>query len=75
MLPVSLATVGLVGDLPVWVAHPAVVAFLQGVTLLLGMGLSVWLTQKISRQAPRLRLGQHACTIIYGLSLWGLIVG
>lgn len=75
VLPVSLATVGLVGDLPIWVAHPAVVAFLQGVTLLLGMGLSVWLTQKISRQAPRLRLGQHACTIIYGLSLWGLIVG
>ncbi|MGF1568987.1 MAG: sigma 54-interacting transcriptional regulator [Nodosilinea sp.] len=76
LLPVSLATFGYSGaNLPVWVAHPAVVAFLQGLTLLLGMGLAAWLTQKISRQPFRQRLGQHGCTVLFGASLWRLIVG
>ncbi|MGG6238642.1 cyclic nucleotide-binding domain-containing protein [Nodosilinea sp. AN01ver1] len=76
LLPVSLATFGASGaNLPVWVAHPAVVAFLQGVTLLLGMGLSVWLTAKICRQAGPQRWIQNACTGLLGLSLWWLIPG
>jgi NAD-dependent dihydropyrimidine dehydrogenase PreA subunit len=75
-LPVSLATLGFSGgNLPVWVAHPAVLAFLQGVTLLTGMGLSIWLTQKISRQPLRQMLLQHGCTAIFGISLWTIIVG
>jgi transcriptional regulator with AAA-type ATPase domain/NAD-dependent dihydropyrimidine dehydrogenase PreA subunit len=75
-LPVSLATFGGSGaNLPVWIAHPAVVAFLQGVTLLLGMGLSIGLTQKIARQSFPQVFRQHGCTVVYGISLWSLIVG
>ncbi|MGB3312157.1 MAG: cyclic nucleotide-binding domain-containing protein [Nodosilinea sp.] len=75
ILPVSLATFGASGALPVWVAHPAVVAFLQGGTLLLGMALAVWLTAKICRQSGPQRWIQHACTGLLGLSLWWLIPG
>jgi len=76
ILPVTLATFGSSGaNLPVWVAHPAVVAFLQGVTLLMGMGLSVWLTQKIARQPFHRLLLYHGCTILFGGSLWWLTVG
>ena len=76
IIPVSLATFGVSGaNLPVWVAHPAVVAFLQGITLLSGMGLSIWLTHKISRQSFRSLLPYHGCTTLFGVTLWGLIVG
>jgi transcriptional regulator with AAA-type ATPase domain/NAD-dependent dihydropyrimidine dehydrogenase PreA subunit len=74
VLPVSLATVGIAGaNLPVWVAHPAVVAFLQGVTLLLGIVLAVWLTAKIDRQAGPQRWFQSACIGLIGISLWWVI--
>lgn len=76
ILPVSLATFGGSGaNLPVWVAHPAVVAFLQGVTLLGGVGMSIGLTQKIARQSVRQTVLQHGCTVFYGATLWQLIVG
>ena len=76
VLPVSLATFGASGaNLPVWVAHPAVVAFLQGVTLLMGIGLSIWLTQKIARQPLVYRLANHSCTVLLGASLWWIVVG
>lgn len=75
ILPVSLATFGASGaNLPVWVVHPAVVAFLQGATLLLGVALSVWLTAKIGRQSGPQRWIQHGCTGLLGLSLWWLIL-
>jgi hypothetical protein len=75
ILPVSLATFGASGaNLPVWVAHPAVVAFLQGATLLLGVALSVWLTAKICRQSGPQRWLQQGCTGLLGLSLWWLIL-
>ncbi|MEO1069003.1 MAG: cyclic nucleotide-binding domain-containing protein, partial [Cyanobacteria bacterium J06638_6] len=62
ILPVSFATFGVSGaNLPVWVAHPAVVAFLQGATLLLGLTLSLWLTAKLCRQGWQ-RWLQHGCT-------------
>jgi transcriptional regulator with AAA-type ATPase domain/NAD-dependent dihydropyrimidine dehydrogenase PreA subunit len=76
VLPISLATFGASGaNLPVWVAHPAVVAFLQGTTLLLGVVLSVWLTNKIQRQSSPQRWLQHGCTGVLGLSLWWVILG
>jgi transcriptional regulator with AAA-type ATPase domain/NAD-dependent dihydropyrimidine dehydrogenase PreA subunit len=76
VLPVSLATFGMSGGhLPVWVAHPAVVAFLQGVTLLLGMGLSIGLTQKIARRPLAYRLASYGCMVGLGTSLWWLVVG
>jgi transcriptional regulator with AAA-type ATPase domain/NAD-dependent dihydropyrimidine dehydrogenase PreA subunit len=76
ILPLSLATFGVSGaNLPVWVAHPAVVAFLQGVTVLLGIALSGWLTHKIARQSRPQLLVQDGCILALGISLWWLIVG
>ena len=76
IIPVSLATFGGSGaNLPVWVAHPAVVAFLQGTVLIIGMGLSLWLLQRITRQPVRSTVLFHGCTVLFGLSLWNLILG
>ncbi|MFH7241474.1 MAG: sigma 54-interacting transcriptional regulator [Spirulina sp.] len=75
VLPVLGQTFGLDAPWPFWMAHPAVVAFLQGVTLLLGILLSLGLTAKLHRQTGLPRWGQQGCTLIYGVSLWGLIVG
>jgi transcriptional regulator with AAA-type ATPase domain/NAD-dependent dihydropyrimidine dehydrogenase PreA subunit len=76
IIPVSLATFGRSGaNLPVWVAHPAVVAFLQGSTLIIGIGASLWLTQKIARQPLSSMLADYGCIVLFGWSLWSLIVG
>ena len=76
VLPVLGETVGWTAvPWPLWIADPAVVAFLQGVTLLLGVLLSLALTAKLHRQNGFWRWGQQGVTLIYGLSLWGLIVG
>ncbi|NEO14700.1 MAG: hypothetical protein F6K46_20915 [Moorea sp. SIO3E8] len=76
ILPVMFATFGLSGEgLPVLVAHPAVIAFLQGTTLISGVLLSLFLTQKIGRQPFSLLLPHHVSTIVLGISLWWIIVG
>lgn len=61
VLPVTLATFGVSGgaNLPVWVAHPAVITFLQGVALSVSALLSIVLTQKIAKQPWRKLLPQH----------------
>jgi transcriptional regulator with AAA-type ATPase domain/NAD-dependent dihydropyrimidine dehydrogenase PreA subunit len=75
ILPITLATFGLSGEgLPVWVAHPAVISFLQGTTLIFGIFLSMLLTQKIAHQPFKLLLPQHLSTLILGISLWWIIV-
>ncbi len=76
ILPVTFATVGLSGaNLPVVVAHPAVIAFLQGTTLFVSFWLSVALTQKIARQ-PLLRLvPQFLALGAIATLLWAVIVG
>jgi transcriptional regulator with AAA-type ATPase domain/NAD-dependent dihydropyrimidine dehydrogenase PreA subunit len=74
-LPVSAATIGLSGmNLPVVVAHPAVVAFLQGTALLIGAVLAIGLTQKIARYPLRLLLPQHVAILMLTAALWRLIV-
>ncbi|NEO81197.1 sigma 54-interacting transcriptional regulator [Moorena sp. SIO4G3] len=76
ILPVMFATFGLSGEgLPVLVAHPAVIAFLQGTTLIAGVLLSLFLTQKIGRQPFTLLLPHHVSTLVLGISLWWIIVG
>ena len=76
ILPVTFATFGLQGErLPIWVAHLAVIAFLQGTVLITGVILSIILTQKIARQPFKLLLPQHLGAIILGASLWDIIVG
>jgi len=76
ILPVTWATFGYSGQsLPILVAHPAVIAFLQGTTLIVSVLLTVLLTQKIARQPFKLLLPQHLTAIALGFSLWTVIVG
>ncbi len=76
ILPVAWATFGYNGtELPILVAHPAVIAFLQGTTLICSVLLTIVLTQKIARQPLRLLLPQHLGAITLGISLWVIIVG
>jgi hypothetical protein len=73
---VTFATFGFSGEgLPVLVAHPAVIEFLQGVTLIAGVVLTILLTQKIARQSVRSLLAQHLAAVVLGVSLWAIIVG
>jgi transcriptional regulator with AAA-type ATPase domain/NAD-dependent dihydropyrimidine dehydrogenase PreA subunit len=76
ILPVSLRTFGLSGEgLPILVAHPAAIAFLQGTALIFGVILSIILTQKIARQSFQLLLLQHLCTVLLAFGMWKVIVG
>jgi hypothetical protein len=75
ILPVTFATFGLNGEqLPILLAHPAVIAFLQGATLIFSVLLTVVLTQKIARQPMRSLFWQHLAAIGLGASLWAIIV-
>ena len=75
IIPVSFATFGYGAiTAPVVVAHPAVIAFLQGVTLLAAALFSVILTQKIARQ-PLLQLWpQHLAIVSLTGLLWQVIL-
>jgi polyferredoxin len=76
LLPVTVATIGwsAIPGLPVWVAHPAVIAFLQGATLLAAGLLSVVLTQKIAKQAWRFLWPQHVTIgLLAGLMWWVIL--
>jgi hypothetical protein len=76
VIPVSLATVGLSGgESLVLVAHPSVISFLQGSTLIAGVLLSITLAQKIARQPFRCLLPQHIASGAIALLLWPLILG
>ena len=76
ILPVTMATFGLSGEnLPILVAHPAVIAFLQGTTLIFGILLSILLTQKIARQQLKFLLPQHLVTILLGIGMSQIIIG
>ncbi|MBW4697992.1 MAG: sigma 54-interacting transcriptional regulator [Aphanocapsa lilacina HA4352-LM1] len=76
IMPVTLATFGLTGvQLPVLVAHPAVITFLQGVLLVASVPLSIWLTQKIARLPVRQLLFQHLGVVALAGGLWVLVVG
>ena len=76
ILPVTMATFGLNGSsLPIMVAHPAVIAFLQGTSLIFGILLSMLLTQKIARQPFRYLIPQHLAIATLGIGIWQVIVG
>lgn len=76
ILPVTMATFGLDGaGLPILVAHPAVIAFLQGCCLIFGVLLSILLTQKIARQQFKYLFPQHLATIVLAVAMWQIIVG
>ena len=76
ILPVTMATFGLDGaSLPILIAHPAVIAFLQGSCLISGILFSILLTQKIARQPIKYLLPQHLATIFLVVGMWQIIVG
>ncbi|MEL6224081.1 MAG: sigma 54-interacting transcriptional regulator [Cyanobacteria bacterium J06627_8] len=75
VLPVTFATFGLNGaHLPIAVAHPAVLAFLQGVTLIVATWLSIFVTQKIARQPIWRLIPQHLALFGIGTLLWKVIL-
>jgi transcriptional regulator with AAA-type ATPase domain/NAD-dependent dihydropyrimidine dehydrogenase PreA subunit len=82
ILPIFWATWGLpVGEnSAAWqvsgvaIAHPAVIAFLQGTSLIAGALLSSILTQKIGRQPWLKLIPQHGITVGLTICLWQLIV-
>ncbi len=75
ILPVTFATFGLRGEgLPIVVAHPAVIEFLQGTTLIFSALLAIILTQKIARQSFRCLLPQHLATVAIAACLWAIVV-
>lgn len=75
VLPVTAATFGYSGaNLPVAVAHPAVVSFLQAVTLIGACWLSIFLTHRIGRRPLRVLLPQHLTILLLGSLFWIVIV-
>ena len=75
ILPVTMATFGLNGSsLPILVAHPAVIAFLQGTCLLIGTLLSILLTQKIARQEFKYLLPQCSAIALLTFGMWQVIL-
>jgi transcriptional regulator with AAA-type ATPase domain/NAD-dependent dihydropyrimidine dehydrogenase PreA subunit len=65
IIPVTMATFGLqANNLPVFVAHPAVIDFLQSTVLIIGVLASIFLTGKIAKQALRLFIPQFIALII-----------
>ena len=75
ILPVTFATFGLNGaSLPIIIAHPAVIAFLQGSTLIFSTLLTILLTQKIARQPLRYLFWQHLAVIGLAVSMWRIII-
>jgi NAD-dependent dihydropyrimidine dehydrogenase PreA subunit len=75
VIPVAFATFGLgTANLPVWVAHPAVIEFLQAVALIVGMLLSLVLTQKIARQDLGKLWPQYGAIGGIGYLMWVAIV-
>jgi hypothetical protein len=57
------------------VADPIVIAFLQGVTLIFSVWLSILLTQKIAKQPFLSILPQHLATFSIGVLFWKVMVG
>lgn len=75
ILPVTLATFQLNNiHVPMFVAHPAVIAFLQGTTLVFAVLLSMILTHKIARQPLSILIWQHLATLGLAASMWQIII-
>jgi len=75
IIPVAFATLGLSGEgLPIAVAHPAVIDFLQGVSLFVASGLGMILTQKMFRNSVWSLLPQHLALLGLTVWFWQLIV-
>ena len=76
IIPITFATFGQISDnLPSFIAAPSVIAFLQGITLILALLVTIFLTQKIARRSIRSLVPQHLASICLVVTLWISIVG
>ncbi len=76
IIPVTFATFGqFAADLPSFSVHPAAIAFLQGLTSIFALLVTIFLTQKIAKRPLRYLLPQHLASICLTVSLWYLIIG
>jgi hypothetical protein len=81
VIPVTFATFGLgtaglnTASLPIATVDPAVIAFLQSVTLIFSFWCSVILTQKLARQTLLNLLPQHLALLAISSLAWKVIVG
>ena len=75
IIPVTLATFGAAAEnLPVLVAHPAVIDFLQGITLIASVILTVIVTQNIARQSFWQLSIQHMTAVGLAIALWQIML-
>jgi hypothetical protein len=75
ILPVAAKTFGFEAPwLPTLVAHPAVVAFAQGVTLLFGTAASLGLLRRVARQPWKTIAPHCAVALLIMAELWHLII-
>jgi len=76
ILPLTLATFGLTDTtLPVLIAHPAVVAFLQGCVLVLGVFAALVITRKIGRQSLKILWPQYGAVMLLAWLMSQIIMG
>jgi transcriptional regulator with AAA-type ATPase domain/NAD-dependent dihydropyrimidine dehydrogenase PreA subunit len=76
IIPITFATFGQISDnLPSLIADPAVIAFLQGMTLIVALLVTIFLTQKIAKRSIRSLIPQHLASICILVTLWISIVG
>lgn len=76
IIPVTFATFGQISEnLPSFIAHPAAIAFLQGLTLIVALLVTIFLTQKIAKRSIRSLIPQHLASLCLIISLWISIVG
>jgi hypothetical protein len=74
-MQVAASTFGLHAPwLPTVVAHPAVVSFCQGATLLAGAALSLGMSRRIAGQPWKVLAPQCAVTVAFTAALWHLIL-
>jgi transcriptional regulator with AAA-type ATPase domain/NAD-dependent dihydropyrimidine dehydrogenase PreA subunit len=75
IIPVTLATFGKSWEnAPTFVGDPAVISFLQRVTLILATIVTIFLTQKIAKRPIISLLPQHIVSLLLTVSLWQSIV-
>jgi transcriptional regulator with AAA-type ATPase domain/NAD-dependent dihydropyrimidine dehydrogenase PreA subunit len=76
IIPITFATFGQVGnDLPSFIAHPAVITFLQGITLIVALFITFFLTQKIAKRPISSIVPQHLASVWLVITLWVTIIG
>ncbi|MBO9998324.1 MAG: 4Fe-4S binding protein [Cyanobacteria bacterium SID2] len=75
ILPTIWETFGSSGaNLPIWAANSAVIAFLQGTTLILATIVSIVLTQKIAKQPFWTLLPQHLTSLSISFAFWTIVL-